>query len=201
MLQATVRDITVRKISEARVASTAEKLNKALAGIISTVSKTMELRDPYTSGHQVRVASIAVAIARQMGWDQDKIKGLEMASLLHDIGKIAIPAEILTKPSQPTQFEAGLIREHSWHGYQLLKDIDFPWPIAQIVYQHHERVDGSGYPLGLKGDAILLEAKVLGVLTHLRQCLPIAHIGLLEALRRQSQKSRRSEGFSLTLRL
>ena len=162
-LQATVRNITDRKKAEMRLANTAEQLNEALAEIISTLSKMMELRDPYTSGHQARVSAIAIAIANKMHLEVEKIKGLEMAALLHDVGKIAIPAEILTKPSQLSEFEIGLIREHPAHGYALLKDINFPWPIAKIVYQHHERLDGSGYPLGLNDDQILVEAKVLGV--------------------------------------
>ncbi len=140
-----------------------EKLNKAFDATIHVMSSTMELRDPYTSGHQNRVANIAEAIGRELHWSEDKIKGLRMASTIHDIGKIAVPSEILTKPYKLSEFEEKLMQEHPEHGYQLLKNIDFPWPIAQIVYQHHERIDGSGYPLGLKDDAILPEAKVIAV--------------------------------------
>lgn len=163
VLQATVRDISERKQVENQLAVASDDLNDALTSIISTMSKTMELRDSYTSGHQVRVAAISVLIAKQLNWDAKKIRGLEMAALLHDIGKIAIPSEILTKPSEPTKFELGLIREHPFHGYQILKDIKFPWPIADMVYQHHERLDGSGYPLNLKGDQILEESRLLGI--------------------------------------
>ncbi len=162
-LQVTVRDITVRKNAELLITKTGEQLSKAFASIITTMSRTLELRDPYTAGHETRVASIAVAIANELGWDVGRIKGLETAALLHDIGKIAIPAEILTKPSDLSEFEYGLIKTHAEHSYQLLKDIDFPWPIAEMVHQHHERLDGSGYPKGLIGDQILLEARVLGV--------------------------------------
>lgn len=163
VLQATVRDISSRKHVESQLALAADDLNSALTSIISTMAKAMELRDSYTSGHQVRVAKISVAIARQLNWGLQKIRGLEMAALLHDIGKIAIPSEILTKPSSPDPFETGLIQAHAYHGYQILKDIKFPWPIAQMVYQHHERIDGNGYPLHLRGEQILEEARVLGV--------------------------------------
>lgn len=163
VLQATVRDITNRKNQERALAITAEKLNMALTGIVTTMSKTMELRDPYTAGHQIRVAKIACGIAQKLGWNEDKLRGLQMAGLVHDIGKIAIPAEILTKPSALTQFEEKLMEQHPEHAYELLKDIDFPWPIADFVRQHHERIDGSGYPLGLKANEITPEAKILAV--------------------------------------
>jgi len=121
------------------------------------------MRDPYTAGHESRSAEIAVAIGRDMGWAEERLDGLRMAAQVHDIGKISIPAEILTKPTQLTAGEWALIHEHPEKGYAILKDIPFPWPIARIVREHHERLDGSGYPLGLKGDAILPEAKVLAV--------------------------------------
>lgn len=163
VLQATVRDITLRKEQERALAITAEKLNMALTGIVTTMSKTMELRDPYTAGHQIRVSKIACAIAKQLGWNEDRIRGLQMAGLVHDIGKIAIPAEILTKPAALTKFEEKLMEQHPEHAYELLKEIDFPWPIANFVRQHHERIDGSGYPLGLKAEDITFEAKILAV--------------------------------------
>ena len=163
VLQATVRDITRRKNDENQIAIDVDKLNSALAGLIATMSKAMELRDPYTAGHQTRVADIACQIAKELGWGADQIQGLRMAALVHDIGKIAIPAEILTKPSKLSEFEEKLMEEHASHSYELLKDIDFPWDIADIVHQHHERLDGSGYPQHLRGDAILPEARVLAV--------------------------------------
>ncbi len=140
-----------------------EKLRNALTNIIEVMSKTMDLRDPYTAGHQKNVAIIARAIASLLGWSSDKLYGLELAAMVHDIGKIAVPSEILTKPSRLSEFEEKLLQEHPENGYQLLRDIEFPWPIAQMVRQHHERIDGSGYPMGLKGDEILPEAKVLAV--------------------------------------
>lgn len=163
VLQATVRDITARKQYEKDLADEAEKLNQALAGTISTMSKAMELRDPYTAGHQAGVAQIACAIAKELHWDDHRITGLRMAGLVHDIGKIGVPSEILTKPSKLSEFEEKLVQLHAEHGYGLLKGIKFPWQIADMVHQHHERMDGSGYPLGLRGDEILPEARILAV--------------------------------------
>lgn len=163
VLQATVRDITARKNAEHKILETSQKLKDSLATIITSMSRTLELRDPYTAGHQSRVATIAIAIAKELGWNAERIEGLETAALLHDIGKIAIPSEILTKPVELNKFEYELIKMHSEHSYQLLKDIEFPWEVAQMVRQHHERMDGSGYPQGLIGDQILMEARVLGV--------------------------------------
>ncbi|MEW6133755.1 MAG: HD domain-containing phosphohydrolase [Pseudomonadota bacterium] len=138
-------------------------LRKALLDIISAMSATVELRDPYTAGHQRRVAHLASAIAREMKMPEGQIEGLNLACLVHDFGKIKVPAEILTKPGTLDDLEFSLIKQHCQIGYEILKPIDFPWPIAQTVYQHHERLDGSGYPRGLKDGEILLEARVLGV--------------------------------------
>ena len=140
-----------------------ERLADALRATIEAMSRTMEWRDPYTAGHQKRVASISVAIAQKLGWNVDKIQALYMAGMVHDIGKVAVPSEILTKPSRLTEIEMSLVREHAESGYQILKDIPFPWPIAMMVRQHHERLNGSGYPYGLKSDQICAEAKVLAV--------------------------------------
>ncbi len=123
----------------------------------------MEMRDPYTSGHQSRVAEIACAIATELGWSEGRIQGLRVASVVHDIGKISIPAEVLTKPTKLTKAEREMINGHPETAYTILKDIPFAWPIAEIVRQHHEKLDGSGYPFGLKGDAILPESRVLTV--------------------------------------
>ena len=135
----------------------------ALNATIEAMSKTMEWRDPYTAGHQKRVAKIATLIGKKLALDEDRLQGLYMAGLVHDIGKIAIPSEILTKPTILTELERKLVQEHVNSGYQILKDIPFSWPIADIVRQHHERMDGTGYPLGIKGDDILLEARILAV--------------------------------------
>jgi putative nucleotidyltransferase with HDIG domain len=124
---------------------------------------TVEARDPYTAGHQRRVADLARAIAEEMGLSKERIEGIRVAGGLHDIGKINIPAEILGKPGRINNMELGLIKMHPQVGYNILKGIEFPWPVAQIVLQHHERMDGSGYPQGLVGGDIVLEARILAV--------------------------------------
>lgn len=139
------------------------KLQTALEGSIQMAASITEMRDPYTSGHQRRVAKLAAAIAQKMELSEDRIKGIHFAAIVHDIGKIAIPAEILSKPSRLSEIEYSLIKTHPQTGYNILKDIDFPWPIAQAVGQHHERLDGSGYPEGLTEKDILLEAKIIAV--------------------------------------
>ena len=145
------------------LANTQRQLTDALSAMVAPMVAAMEMRDPYTAGHETRVAEIAVAIGREMGWPEERLHGLRVAAQVHDIGKISIPAEILTKPTRLTGGEWALIREHPETGYTILKDIPFAWPIAEMVREHHERLDGSGYPLGLKGDAILPEARVLAV--------------------------------------
>jgi putative nucleotidyltransferase with HDIG domain len=140
-----------------------EQLADALKATIDAMSRTMELRDPYTAGHQNRVALLSVALARQLGWSDESIQAVYMAAMVHDIGKVAVPAEILTKPTHLSELEMRMVHEHAETGYQILKDIPFPWPIAEMVHQHHERLDGSGYPNRLKGDQICAEARVLAV--------------------------------------
>lgn len=142
---------------------TQERLATSLRATIEAMSKTMEWRDPYTAGHQKRVAMISMAIGRQLGWDEERIQAIYMAAMVHDIGKMAVPSEILTKPSRLTDLEMQLVQGHVEAGYQILKDIPFPWPIAEMVHQHHERLDGSGYPNKLVGDQICEEARVLAV--------------------------------------
>ncbi len=140
-----------------------ERLAISLRATIEAMSRTMEWRDPYTAGHQKRVAMISMAIAKKLGWEIDRVQSLYMAAMVHDIGKVAVPSEILTKPSHLTDLEMQMVREHVENGYQILKDIPFPWPLADIVRQHHERLDGSGYPHQLKGDQICPEARILAV--------------------------------------
>lgn len=140
-----------------------ERLSGALRSTIEAMSKTMEWRDPYTAGHQKRVALISMALAHQLGMKNDDVQALYMAAMVHDIGKVAVPSEILTKPTHLTSLEMQMVQEHAETGYQILKDIPFPWPIAEMVHQHHERLDGSGYPKGLIGDQICLEARILAV--------------------------------------
>ncbi len=142
---------------------TQERLASALRSTIEAMSRTMEWRDPYTAGHQKRVALIAMRIADKLGWSNEDSQALYMAGMVHDIGKVAVPSEILTKPTHLTDLEMKMVQGHVEAGYQILKDIPFPWPIAEAVYQHHERLDGSGYPNGLKGDAISQGGRILGV--------------------------------------
>jgi PAS domain S-box-containing protein len=151
------------RAGEIVLANMQRQLTEALSAMVAPMVAAMEMRDPYTAGHESRVADIAVAIGKEMGWPEERLHGLYVAAQVHDIGKISIPAEILTKPTTLTAGELALIHEHPGTGYTILKNIPFPWPIAEIVHQHHERLDGSGYPQGLKGDAILPEAKVLAV--------------------------------------
>ena len=139
------------------------ELLEALDGIIHAMCLVVEPRDPYTAGHQQRVADIACAIAQEMGLSGWSIKGIRMAGLLHDIGKLSVPAEILTKPGKLSDTEFAIIRSHSKVSYDILEMIEFPWPVKQAILQHHERLDGSGYPGALKGDEITLEARILGV--------------------------------------
>ena len=150
------RDISERKRAE-------ERLKKTMDATIETVSKIIEVKDPYTSGHQQRVSQLATAIAKELNLSPDKIEGIRIASLIHDIGKIGVPTEILSKTTTLSDIEFSLIKEHSQIGYDILKPIDFSYPVAQIVLQHHEKIDGSGYPNKLKGDEILLEAKIICV--------------------------------------
>jgi putative two-component system response regulator len=143
---------------------TFEKLRKTTDGIIHAMSLTVETKDPYTAGHQERVSDLAQSIALELGLPSAQADGIRMAGLIHDLGKISVPAEILTKPSGLSNIEFSLIKMHPQAGYDILKDIDFPWPIAKIILQHHERMDGSGYPHGLSGkDSILLEARIIAV--------------------------------------
>lgn len=140
-----------------------ERLRESLEATITAVAATVEMRDPYTAGHERRVAQLASAIALEMGISQERIEGIHFGALIHDLGKIKIPAELLSKPTALTKAEFELIKEHAQAGYDILKDIQFPWPVAEMARQHHERLDGSGYPRGLKGDEILLESKILAV--------------------------------------
>ena len=156
------RVIETRRAEE-QLQSTLSRLEKALEGTVRAMSLTIEMRDLYTAGHQRRVTSLAVAIAEELHLPQEKIEGLRLAGVIHDIGKIAMPAEILTKPTRLTKTEFQLMKDHPRIGYDILKNIQFPWPVAHIILQHHERMDGSGYPDGLLGDAILMEARILAV--------------------------------------
>jgi PAS domain S-box-containing protein/putative nucleotidyltransferase with HDIG domain len=157
------RDISQRQKADAEIKESRDRLEKALSGTVQALSMTIELRDPYTAGHQRRVGRLSDAIARELGLPFAQVEGIRMSGNIHDIGKIYVPAEILSKPGHITEIEYSIIKNHAQAGYEILKTIDFPWPIAEIVHQHHERLDGSGYPAGLKGNDILLEARILSV--------------------------------------
>jgi len=157
------KDITEQRKSEQELQQTYQRLKKTMDAAIDTMSRIIEAKDPYTHDHQHRVCQLAVPLAREMKLPEDKIEGIRIASLIHDIGKIGLPTEILSKPGKLTDIEFGLIKGHSQIGYNILKSIDFSYPIANIVLQHHERLDGSGYPNNLKGDKTLLEAKIIGI--------------------------------------
>jgi PAS domain S-box-containing protein/putative nucleotidyltransferase with HDIG domain len=161
--EGTAEDIAERKLAEEELKQTLEKLRKSLISTIQVMSLTIETKDPYTAGHQRRVSNLARTIAQEMGLAKDTIDNIRMAGIIHDIGKMSVPAEILSKPGKLNDIEMSLIKFHSQLGYDILKDAELPYPIAKIVLQHHERLDGSGYPEGLKGDQILLEAHILAV--------------------------------------
>ena len=158
-----VRHITERKSIETRLAQSLQQLQRTLDGTIHALASTVELRDPYTAGHQARVAGLACAIAEKMDLARDQIHGIRVASVLHDIGKIAVPAEILNKPAPLSDLEHRMIRMHPQMGFDILESVEFPWPVAKAVRQHHERLDGSGYPDALEGEAIALDARILSV--------------------------------------
>jgi PAS domain S-box-containing protein len=161
--QVIYRDITEQKQAEEQLKRTLDTLRKALNTTIQVMMSAVEARDPYTAGHQLRSANLSRAIATEMGLPQNKTDGIFMAASIHDIGKLSIPAEILSKPGKLTDIEFSLVKEHARKGYEMLKDVDSPWPLAEIVYQHHERMDGSGYPRNLKGGEIPIEARILAV--------------------------------------
>ena len=157
------QDIARRESAEAEVQSTLNKLRSAMGGVVQAMALTVERRDPYTAGHQRRVSDLARGVAAEMALSAHQIDGIRMAGLIHDLGKICVPVEILSKPGQLSEIEHTLIKDHPQVGYEILKEIEFPWPVAQIVLQHHERIDGSGYPAGLCGEDILVEARTLAV--------------------------------------
>ncbi len=141
----------------------AEELQKFIEGIAYMIAEIVEIRDPYLIGHHQKVSRLATAIAQEMKLPQGKIRGVRIASLVHNVGKVNLPTEIVSKPSNLVEVELNLVKNHPRTGYEILSKVDFPWPIADIVFQHQEKIDGSGYPRGLKGAEILIEAKILGV--------------------------------------
>jgi PAS domain S-box-containing protein/putative nucleotidyltransferase with HDIG domain len=162
-LAGTFQNIDKYKKTEEALQRSYHKLRESLIATVNTLASTVEMKDPYTAGHQRRVTILACAIAEEMGLTEEQFDGLRMAGLIHDIGKINVPAEILNKSGRISDTEFNIIKIHPQAGYDLLKEIEFPWPVAQIVLQHHERLDGSGYPQGLRGEEIMLEARLLAV--------------------------------------
>ena len=156
-------DVTERKQAEAEVKRSYEQLHETFISTVNALASTVEMKDQYTAGHQPRVTQLACAIATEMGLLAEQIEGIRMAASIHDIGKIIVPAEILNKPGALTEIQYKMIKMHPRAGYDILKGIKFPWPIAEIVFQHHERMDGSGYPHGVKEEEIMLEARILAV--------------------------------------
>jgi PAS domain S-box-containing protein/putative nucleotidyltransferase with HDIG domain len=157
------KDITSRKLAEDELARSYQKLRKTLNDAINTLVKVVEMRDPYTAGHQQRVADLALAIAKKLQLEETRIEELRMAAVIHDIGKIYVPADMLSKPGKLSSLEFEIIKTHAKGGYDIVKGMDFPYVVAQTILQHHERLDGSGYPNGLKDGEIILEARILAV--------------------------------------
>lgn len=158
-----LQDVTSRKQAEQEIRDYIERIEKMIFGTVDAISLMVELRDPYTAGHEQRVGQLSVAIAAEMGLSASIQHGLRLGGAVHDVGKLAVPAEILTKPGRLTPLEFEIVKEHAAQGYQVLKGIDSPWPLAEMAHQHHERIDGSGYPLGLKGEDVLRGAQVIGM--------------------------------------
>jgi putative nucleotidyltransferase with HDIG domain len=158
-----LRNITRRRQAEEQVQQSCQKLEKTLEGTIQAIRAMGDTRDRYTAGHQQRVTELACAIAEAMALSSEQVQAVHVAGLLHDVGKIRLPTEILTKPGRLNEIEFAMIRTHPKAGYNILKSIEFPWPIAKTVLQHHERVNGTGYPDGVRGEEILMEARILAV--------------------------------------
>jgi len=155
------KEISEHKKTEKKLKENLEITRRILQEVVGALASAVEAKDPHTAGHQKRVAELASMIAKELGLSEEQVNVVYFASIIHDIGKIHIPAEILTKPGRLSEIELSLIRSHTKFGYEILKDIEFPWPIAQIVYQHHEKMDGSGYPVGLSGNDIIFEARIV----------------------------------------
>lgn len=158
-----LNDNTESILAEEKLKRSFAMLQKATEDIIQAMSYTSEIRDPYTAGHQKKVCELAIAIGKEMNITEEQLQGVKYAAMIHDIGKISVPSDILSKPGKIGKSEFEVVKGHSQTGYELLAKIDFPWPIADIVHQHHEKLDGSGYPNGLKDDDILIEAKIISV--------------------------------------
>jgi PAS domain S-box-containing protein len=163
VIQCNIRDITQRKLVASELLEYQRLVGLGMSEMVDVLSAMIEARDPYTAGHQGRVADLSVAIAKSLSLTPHNIEGIRLSALVHDIGKFAIPAQVLMKPTKLNTFEVAMLRNHVQAGFDVLKHIHFPWPVAHVVLQHHERLDGSGYPNGLKGDSISDDARILAV--------------------------------------
>lgn len=165
-LERELRETDVRRArieAESKLALSDKKLHDGLLNTVKALASALELRDPYTAGHQARVSELSCAVGREMKMSDDDIEGLSLAALIHDIGKIYVPIEILVKPTKLTHVEIEMIRTHPQYGYDIVKDLEFPWPVANMIKHHHERMDGSGYPDGISGEAICMGARIIAV--------------------------------------
>jgi PAS domain S-box-containing protein/putative nucleotidyltransferase with HDIG domain len=162
-LEGFITDITGMKEAEKVLKATMDRLRRIMGSVIEVIIAAVEARDPYTAGHQRRVGDLARAVAAEMGLPPEEAEGIRIAGVIHDLGKISVPAEILSKPRKLSDMEFALVKEHPQKGYEILKEVDFDWPVADMVRQHHERLDGSGYPQGLEGEEIVPGAKILAV--------------------------------------
>ncbi len=163
MLLLCLQDITQQKLAAQEALESRDELERAMGGVINALVEMLATRDPYTAGHQQRVASLASAIALEMGLDERVVAAVRMAAIIHDLGKVAVPSEILTKPSRLTRLEFDIMKMHPQVGFDILSKLEFPWPVSEVALQHHERLDGSGYPNGIRGEEIRLEARVIAV--------------------------------------
>ena len=152
-----------RRVKAAQELHTVKRLKEALENVVLSFIRLLETRDPYTAGHQKRVAQLATALAVEMGLERERVEGIRIGAMIHDIGKICVPAEFLNKPGQLSDLEFGIVKAHAQVGHEVLQPVNFEWPIAEIILQHHERMDGSGYPRGLSGEDILLDARIVAV--------------------------------------
>ena len=171
VLEGAIIDITKQKRVQEELKASCDRLQRAMEATIQAMARTVEARDPHTAGHERRVGQLAYAIAREMGLDENRSQAVRMAALVHDIGKLMVPVEILTRPGKLTDLEVQLIQCHPKASFEILNIVDFPWPVAEIILQHHERLNGSGYPRGLCGDQICLEARILAVADTMEACV------------------------------
>ena len=163
LLYLSARDVTEKKRADRQILDQIEQLKSSVMSTVEVATVLNEMRDPYTAGHERRVAAIAAAIGAHLGFDENRQEGLRVAGHLHDVGKVIAPSEILSKPGKLGALEYQMIQGHAQAGFDVLKNVKFPWPVAEVALQHHERMDGGGYPQGLKGEAILLEARIMAV--------------------------------------